>query len=136
MADRQRKRILVVDDDPQLLKTVASMLTSVGFDVIKVEGASAALVLIELERPDAILTDIHMAEGDGIELINAIRGRGIEVPIIAMSGGSSSGSNYLELARKLGAAAVIHKPFRTGQVAETIDRAISDSSNGSQRSPG
>jgi len=126
MAASPPKRVLVVDDDPQVLATLASMLESIGFQVVTVDGANAALALIESERPDAILTDIHMTEGDGIELINAVREQHLNIPIVAMSGGSSglASSDHLEVARKLGAAAVIDKPFRASHIAEAIDRAI------------
>jgi len=120
------KRILVVDDDKEVRAAVAALLQSIGFDVTGVEGADAAIALLANFHPDAVLTDIHMAGGDGFELMNAIRNQGLDIPIIAMSGGSSGGSDtdYLELARKLGAVAVIDKPFRGSHLAEAIDRAI------------
>jgi CheY-like chemotaxis protein len=120
------KRVLIVDDDPEIRDVVAAMLESIGFSVWTADGASVAIALIETEAPDAILTDIHMAEGDGFELMNAVRDRGLSIPIVAMSGGSStlSGTDHLELARKLGAAAIVDKPFRKAHLAEAIDRAI------------
>jgi CheY-like chemotaxis protein len=120
------KRILVVDDDAEVRKIVTTILESIGFLVVAVDGANAALSLIEGDQPDAVLTDIHMADGDGFELINAIRDRGLSIPIVAMSGGSGtlSGTDHLELARKLGAAAIVDKPFRSSHLAEAIDRAI------------
>jgi CheY-like chemotaxis protein len=126
MADSQRKRILIVDDDAEIRKTVTTMLESLDFIVTASGGADAALALIESDRPDAILTDIHMAEGDGFELINAVRERGLAIPIVVMSGGSGTltGTDHLEYARKLGAAAVVDKPFRSSHLAEAIDRAI------------
>ena len=127
MADSLRKRILIVDDDEEIRKTVTTMLESLDFIVTAVGGADAALALIENDRPDAILTDIHMAEGDGFELINAVRERGLAIPIVVMSGGSGTltGTDHLEYARKLGAAAIVDKPFRSSHLAEAIDRAIS-----------
>jgi CheY-like chemotaxis protein len=125
MTDSPRKRILVVDDDQEVLKTIASVLELIGFAVTSATGANAALALLDDSIPDAILTDIHMAEGDGFELINAIRSRGLSIPIVAMSGGSGTlGTDHLELARKLGAAAIVDKPFRASHLAEAIDRAI------------
>jgi len=93
--------------------------------VTAVGGANAAIALIASEMPDAILTDSHMAEGDGFELINAVRNLGLKIPIVVMSGGSRTfGSDHLELARKLGAAAIVDKPFRASHLAESFDRAI------------
>lgn len=125
MEESRLKHILVVDDDPGILKTITALLESIGFMVTTVVGANAALTIIDREVPDAILTDIHMAEGDGFELINAIRRRGLSVPIVAMSGGSETfGTDHLGLASKLGAAAIVDKPFRASLLAEAIDRAI------------
>jgi DNA-binding NtrC family response regulator len=125
MGELQSKRILIVDDDTEIRKTVTAMLESIGFLVMAVAGANAAIALIDRERPDVILTDIHMAEGDGLELINAVRDRGLNIPIVAMSGGGAiSGLDNLELARKLGAAAIVDKPFRSSHLAEALDRAI------------
>ena len=126
MADSVRKRILVVDDDAEVREIVRAMLNSIGYVVVAVDGANAAISLIEGDLPDAILTDIHMADGDGFELINAVRNRGLRIPIVAMSGGSwtLSGTDHLELARKLGAAAIVDKPFRSSHLAEAIDRVI------------
>jgi len=126
MADSQRKRILIVDDDPEIREIVTAILESLDFLVTAVGGANEAIAIVESEIPDAILTDIHMAEGDGFELINAVRDRGLTIPIIAMSGGSTtlSGTDHLELARKLGAVAIVDKPFRSAHLAEAIDRAL------------
>lgn len=126
MADSRRKRVLIVDDDAEILQIVGTILESIDFDVTAVGGANAAIALLDGDTPDAILTDIHMAEGDGFELINEVRSRGLNVPIIAMSGGSSTlaGTDHLDLARKLGAVAIIDKPFRRAHLAEVIDRAI------------
>jgi CheY-like chemotaxis protein len=120
-----RRHVLVVDDDAEIREIIAQSLDSVGFDVTALEGADAALSFLETGRPDVILTDIHMSAGDGFELINAMREQGLAIPIVAMSGGSGTfGTDHLELARKLGAASIVDKPFRTSHLVEAIDRAI------------
>ena len=120
MADS--KRILIVDDDADIRHTVSAMLGSLGFVVMEVTGGAEAIAAIESAVPDAILTDIHMANGDGFELINAVRDRGLSIPIVVMSGGSATmpGTDHLELARKLGAAAIVDKPFRSAHLAEAM----------------
>jgi CheY-like chemotaxis protein len=80
-----------------------------------------------------ILTDIHMAEGDGhmaegdgFELISALQDFGEDIPVVAMSGGTCKLDlrDRLEAAKRLGAASTIAKPFRPALLVETIDRAI------------
>jgi CheY-like chemotaxis protein len=125
MSRKGKKRILIVDDDPEIRQTIKTILNSIGYSVTEVDGANAAIAAIEREPPDAILTDIHMAEGDGLGLINTVRDGGVNIPIVAMSGGGGVfGADNLEVARKLGAAAIVDKPFRAAHLAEAIDRVI------------
>jgi two-component system chemotaxis response regulator CheY len=66
-----------------------------------------------------------MPGADGIELITAMRNWPEKIPIIAMSGGvQSQGIDALEVAQKLGAVAIIDKPFRVSNLLEMVDRAI------------
>jgi DNA-binding NtrC family response regulator len=121
----ERRHVLIVDDDVGIIKIIAYALESVGFEVSACEGGNAALAFLDTVHPDVILTDIHMATGDGFELINAMRERGLAIPVVAMSGGSEMfGGDNLELARKLGAASIVDKPFRQSHLVEAIDRAI------------
>jgi len=125
MDDSQHRHVLIVDDDAEIRETITHILDSVGFKVTALDGADAALAFLETARPDVILTDIHMDAGDGFELINTMRERGAAIPIVAMSGGSGTFStDHLEFARKLGAAAIVDKPFRSAHLVEAIDRAI------------
>lgn len=125
MSESLAKRVLIVDDDPEIREIVAAVLDSVGYVVTAVSGADPAIALVAKEPPDVILTDIHMPEGDGFELINAVRERGLDIPIVAMSGGSGTfGIDHLEYARKLGAVSIVDKPFRSSHLAEAIDRAL------------
>jgi len=125
MSGYEGKRVLIVDDDPEIRQTIKTILNAIGYRVTEVDGANAAIAAIEREPPDAILTDIHMAEGDGLGLINAVRDGGMNIPIVAMSGGGGlSGADNLEVARKLGAAAIVDKPFRASHLAEAVDRVI------------
>jgi len=123
--NRSHPLILVVDDDLALRDSIRALLESLGYLVSTVGNACEAIGEIGAQRPDAILTDIYMPEGDGYELISTIRDFGDDIPIVAMSGGSyNCGTDYLGMAKRLGAVASIEKPFRPAQLVETIDRAI------------
>jgi len=125
MSESRAKRVLIVDDDPEIREIITALLDSVGYIVNAASGADPAIALLADDPPDVILTDIHMAEGDGFELINAVRDRGLDIPIVAMSGGSGTfGIDHLEYARKLGAVSMVDKPFRSSHLAEAIDRAL------------
>jgi CheY-like chemotaxis protein len=120
--------VLIVDDDAGLRDTLSRMVASVGYDVDCVEDAHAAIDSVARHAPDIIITDIYMPAGDGFELINWLRNRGLTIPVIAMSGSSSGTGEYdqLAVAEHLGAAAVIDKPFRQSKLVETIDRVLAN----------
>jgi CheY-like chemotaxis protein len=123
---RSRRLVLVVDDDAGLRDSIRALLESMGFLVSTAANAREAVTEISAQRPDVILTDIYMPEGDGYELISAIRSFGENIPIIAMSGGAFQFGikDHLGIAKRLGAEATLAKPFRAAALIETVDRAI------------
>ena len=125
-ARRSRRLVLVVDDDASLRGSIRALLESMGFLVSTASNACEAVGEISAQRPDVILTDIYMPEGDGYELIAAMRSFGENIPIIAMSGGPIlvDVQDHLGMAERMGAVATIAKPFRAAALVETVDRAI------------
>ena len=128
MGAEQSSSVLIVDDDAGLRETLRRMIDSVGYEVACVEDAKAAISTIAAKTPDIIITDIYMPAGDGFELLNWLRNNGVSIPVIAMSGSSSGVGDYdqLAMAERLGAAAVLDKPFRQSKLVETIDRVLAN----------
>ena len=107
--------VLLVDDDPLVRQSLERMLASAGYRVTAAENGRAALAAVQAatEPFDLILTDIIMPGMDGVETIMEIRRRHAGARILAMSGGGRLRSeDLLDMARKLGAAATLNKPFR------------------------
>lgn len=114
-------RILVVDDDDPLRKILSITLARMGHHVVEARNGKEALQLCQAEPPDIVLTDIVMPEKEGIETIGALRRFHPNVKIIAMSGGGSgSASDYLKIAKHLGARVTLAKPFSDQAMAEAI----------------
>ena len=117
--------ILVVDDDPDLLQSLRVLLEAYEYNVVMAPNAAAAIAAVTEQKLDLVLTDIYMPDADGFELINALRERGLSVPVVAMSGGGRVGGyDNLAIATHLGAAAVIDKPFSNTSLIDTIERVI------------
>jgi len=123
---RSRRLVLVVDDDAGFRDSLRALLESMGFLVSLAANAREAIYEISAQRPDVILTDIYMPQGDGYELISAMRSFGESIPIVAMSGGAMQYGieDHLGMAKRLGAEATLAKPFRYATLVETVDRAI------------
>lgn len=115
-------RILLVDDDPLLLHVLTQILALLGHEVTSAADGRQALARLRCEPFDVILTDVLMPEADGLELIRHAARDHPHLPVIAMSGGSSRvpGAEGLQLARRLGAKAVLAKPFGAPELRETI----------------
>ena len=79
------KRILVVDDNTEYLQVLSNVLSN-DFDTIKVTGVKDALDILQAITVDAICSDYNMKDGTGLELLEDIRQKGINVPFLLMSG--------------------------------------------------
>mgnify|MGYP002796797652 FL=1 len=79
------KRILVVDDNTEYLQVLSNVLSN-DFDTIKATGVKDALDILQAITVDAICSDYNMKDGTGLELLEDIRQKGINVPFLLMSG--------------------------------------------------
>ncbi len=119
-------KILVLDDDPQILKMTTLMLKKGGHQVVTAANGKEALPLLKSEQVDLLLTDILMPEMDGIEVINHCRKHHAGIKIVAMSGGRRkiSAEFNLKSARMLGASAILPKPFSQEQLMASVASAL------------
>ena len=128
-----RKKILVVDDSPIILKTLSMKLKTNGYDVVTAEEGGAAVSAVRRERPDLILLDISfppdVAHGggvawDGFLIMNWLQrleeAKGI--PIIVITGGEPA--QYKERALAAGAISFFQKPIDNEQLLAVIRQTI------------
>src|SRR5688572_18998290 len=116
-----QKRILVVDDNEDLRTTIGALLQADGFDVALAADGRAALAQHQARPVDVVLTDLFMPDKDGIETIVELRKLSPGIKIIAMSGwASTQGSDYLQVAREIGASATLQKPFDPGELSRIL----------------
>jgi CheY-like chemotaxis protein len=116
--------VLVIDDDAQIRRMTRRILAGAGHAVIEAEDGDAGLALVRSGEVALVLTDLIMPNKEGIETIRDIRQICPEMAIIAMSGTGASASLYLHVAEKLGADAVLSKPFRAAELIETVTRVL------------
>jgi DNA-binding response OmpR family regulator len=116
-------RILVIDDDPDIRTMLDVMLKASGHQVTLAADGKEGLNLFREQPTDVVITDIFMPNQEGIETVILFRRNFPGVPIIAMSG-EPGGGTALTVARRMGAAAVLEKPFFPNQVLIAIDNAL------------
>lgn len=112
-------RILLVDDDDELAKVLEIVLTRANHNVSRVRDGNEALKILTKDEFDLILTDLIMAEKDGLELLGELHATNPKLKVIAMSGGGSGPS--LAIAKCLGARLVLSKPFSNSELLVAID---------------
>jgi DNA-binding NtrC family response regulator len=116
--------ILTIDDNPVMRNAVVLALTEAGHAVVAVARARDGLDILKTVIPDLVITDLIMPDKDGIELITELRRILPDLPIIAISGGSSLSSLYLKMAKQLGAVKILLKPFSVEALSEAVDGAL------------
>ena len=120
-----KKRILVADDDRVLNHLLASRLRANGFDVITAFDAMQALMSAMRSTPHAIILDIHMPGGTGIEALKKLKvsSKTALIPVIVLSGSMDPEAAAL-LVRDLGAAEFIAKPSDPEAVMAAVNRVV------------
>lgn len=119
------QKILVIDDDPAILRMIEFMLEDSGYQCISFGDAKGGLASLDHMAVHLIITDIIMPEMEGIELILHAKATFPDLPIIAISGGGRSNRmDVLHFAQQLGAAAVLPKPFTRAELLAVIGRTI------------
>ena len=118
------KSVLVVDDDTMVREAFGDYFVGRGAEVTLVSGGDEAIELLaDGAHFDLIVTDIVMPDRDGIDLIRTLHKTNPEIKIVCISGGGIFDvSEYLYMAKRLGAAAVLQKPVRGADLDRVIDR--------------
>jgi DNA-binding response OmpR family regulator len=116
-----KKKILVIDDEPQILNSIIDYFTE--YEIITAFNGCDGLRVLETINPDIIVADIVMPDMEGIEFIQTVRRKNISIPIIAMSG-NPIGKIYLEDAIRFGANEKLEKPFELEELEKLITQMI------------
>lgn len=121
-------RVLLIDDDLESLRQMKVAFVNAGYEVETAPDGQAGLARF-VERPtDLVVTDIIMPNREGIETIVAVKKARPSVKLLAVSGGYRVGpSDFLDLARHVGADAVLAKPFRLVDLVKRASELLESS---------
>ncbi|NNF16952.1 MAG: sigma 54-interacting transcriptional regulator [Gammaproteobacteria bacterium] len=115
-------RILLVDDDPGLLRLLSIRLLAEGYEIEGVDNGAAALDATESFRPDVVITDLRMENVDGIELLQSLQGKWPGLPVLLMTAHGTIPDAVK--ATQCGAFGFITKPIDKNELLDLISRAI------------
>jgi CheY-like chemotaxis protein len=113
--------ILIVEDDKDLREMLKTSLIRRKYTVHEASNGKEALLRFKPAITDMVITDLIMPDEDGLKVIMKIKELKPSIKIIAISGGGKAGpSNYLNLARALGADEIFSKPFSINDLVKKI----------------
>ena len=118
--------VLLIDDEPTIRHVLSAALTHAGYSSRCADNGRTALPLLAEHRFKLIVTDIHMPEMDGLEIIMHCKAANPATRILAISGGSrfNGTSDALRPARLLGSHQTLDKPFTTGEFFAAVQGLI------------
>ena len=112
------KTILVVEDEEIERKLLSEVLETLAYEVAQAQNGREALDIMSKQKVDLILTDVHMPELNGLELLKRVREMGNNLPVIIMTGFDASEAQ--KSAEKYNAAALLLKPFRIQELRDIL----------------
>ena len=118
-------RVLVIDDEALVRKTVRKTLDKAGYQVLEASDGESGLALHQDSPVDIIITDILMPGMDGLQILRAIRSEDQHTKVIAISGGGRvNGDSYLHWASKFSANVILEKPFGSLELLAAVKHAL------------
>jgi two-component system KDP operon response regulator KdpE len=115
------KRVLVVDDESQIVRALKVVLREAGFEAVPAETAAQALDLAAVRPPDAAIVDLVLPDGDGVEVTRRLR-EWSEMPILVLSAVGEEEQKVRAL--EAGADDYITKPFGTRELVARLQAAL------------
>ena len=113
--------LLVIDDDPQVRRFLRAVLTGQGYGVVEAATLAAGTELIAKTRPELVLLDLGLPDGDGLAVLRALRPDD-RTPVIVLSARDQEGDKIVAL--DLGADDYLTKPFGVGELMARVRVAL------------
>ena len=124
MSTLRKKTLLVVDDEAMIREILVEVLVDAGAQVDEAENGTAALAKIRAKYYDAVISDIRMPGGNGLELMTRINQEITPRPKLFLCSGFTDVT--AEAARDLGIVRIFSKPFTADEIVEALSNALTN----------
>jgi DNA-binding response OmpR family regulator len=118
------KRVLLVDDDIEIMESMRTVLESKGYEILVARDGNQGLVMAESENPDLVVLDMMMPKRSGFLVLERLR-RSRPVPMRVIMITANEGSRHKAYAEMLGVDDYIRKPFAMDRLLESVERLLS-----------
>jgi len=130
MMEMSKAKILLVDDDPDILTLVAMRLTAAGYEVKTADSGERALGVFAVDRPQVLITDLRMGGMDGMALFEAVNARAPTLPVIVLTAHGTIPDAVA--ATKRGVFGFLPKPLDSMLLLEQVEQAVRLSAGGTE----
>ena len=120
------KRVLIVDDEPDVLRLVALRLKKSGYEILAASDGKEGFDIISSEKPDLVLLDLRLPNMDGVDICKQVKNDEVlrHIPIILFT--ATSDIEVADKAKEAGANDYMVKPFEPDELLEKISGIIQD----------
>ncbi|MEV0384387.1 response regulator transcription factor [Nonomuraea sp. NPDC050643] len=126
-------RLLIVEDDPNILELLAASLRFAGFDVTTAKSGLDAVAAVQRHRPDLVVLDVMLPDLDGFEIVRRLRGGGLHTPVVFLTARDETEDKIRGLT--IGGDDYVTKPFSLEEVVARIHAVLRRTSGESQAAP-
>jgi DNA-binding response OmpR family regulator len=123
-SEPKRQRVLIVDDDHEIVESVRFALEANGYEVLVARDGNQGLAMAEREDPDLVVLDMMMPKRSGFLVLEKLR-RTRPVPLRVIMITANEGSRHKAYAEMLGVDDYIRKPFAMDRLMESVKRLLS-----------
>ena len=123
-SDAQGKRILLVDDDSEIVDSMRTVLESRGYQILVARDGNQGLAMAEADTPDLVVLDMMMPKRSGFLVLEKLR-RSSPNPVRVIMITANEGSRHKAYAEMLGVDDYIRKPFAMDRLLDSVDRLLS-----------
>jgi len=117
------KRVLLVDDDPEIIDAIRYALESRGYQIFIARDGNQGLAMAEREDPDLVILDMMMPKRSGFLVLEKLR-RTRQVPVRVIMITANEGSRYKAYAEMLGVDDYLRKPFAMDKLVDAVQRLL------------
>src|SRR5262245_54224419 len=118
-----KKRVLLVDDDPEIIDAIRYALEAKGYQIFIARDGNQGLAMAEREDPDLVILDMMMPKRSGFLVLEKLR-RSREVPVKVIMITANEGARHKAYAEMLGVDDYIRKPFAMDRLVESVQRLL------------
>ncbi|GAB2948591.1 response regulator transcription factor [Nonomuraea fastidiosa] len=131
--DVMESRLLIVEDDPNILELLAASLRFAGFDVTTAKSGLDAVAAVQRHRPDLVVLDVMLPDLDGFEIVKRMRGGGMHTPVVFLTARDETEDKIRGLT--IGGDDYVTKPFSLEEVVARIHAVLRRTSGDAQAAP-